>query len=214
MPLSAPLMSPQTHDLLWGLQAEALDSQTPDWVLEVLQQHRPVVVRRALSHGGLIAVGVRGGRRDQRHACWLAEAAITQRRTPEQLREALLTAKNAPNESVLQMLVQIAPFMEALGQPWGVTGSAAYQLATGLVVLHPDSDLDLLVRTPEPFSRQQAALLLARLERLACRVDVQLETPAGAIALREWAGSAAQVLLKSAKGPSLVRDPWQEALSV
>lgn len=211
---SAPQMSPQAHDLLWGLQAEALDGQAPAWVVEELQQQRPVVVRRAPSTAGWIAVGVRGARRDQRYACWLAEDAVTQCLRPEQLCSTALASPDAPNESVLRMLVQITPFMDALGQPWGVTGSAGYQLATGLAVLHPDSDLDLLLRTPEPFSRQQAALLLARLERLACRVDVQLETPAGAIALREWAGSAAQVLLKSAEGPRLVRDPWQEALSV
>ena len=41
------------------------------------------------------------------------------------------------------------------------------------------------------------------------RVDLQLETPQGAVALREWAGEAPRVLLKTQDGPLLVSDPWQ-----
>jgi phosphoribosyl-dephospho-CoA transferase len=50
--------------------------------------------------------------------------------------------------------------------------------------------------------------LLQLLERRACRVDLQLETPLGGVALGEWAGGAARVLVKTAEGPRLVSDPW------
>ena len=75
-------------------------------------------------------------------------------------------------------------------------------------VVHADSDLDLLLRTPQPLARVQARELLDILDCAPCRIDLQLETPAGAVALREWAGCARRVLLKSAHGPRLVSDPW------
>ncbi|WP_277322642.1 phosphoribosyl-dephospho-CoA transferase MdcG domain-containing protein, partial [Pseudomonas viridiflava] len=40
-------------------------------------------------------------------------------------------------------------------------------------------------------------------------VDLQLQTPFGAIALREWAGTSRRVPLKTATGAHLVIDPWQ-----
>ena len=72
-----------------------------------------------------------------------------------------------------------------------------------------DSDLDLLLRTEHPLPRSEARPLLQLLERRACRVDLQLETPLGGVALREWAGDGARVLVKTADGPRLVGDPWQ-----
>jgi phosphoribosyl-dephospho-CoA transferase len=47
------------------------------------------------------------------------------------------------------------------------------------------------------------------LDSTACAVDLQLQTPFGAVALREWAGSSRRVLLKTARGAHLVIDPWQ-----
>ncbi|MNN93453.1 Phosphoribosyl-dephospho-CoA transferase [compost metagenome] len=75
-------------------------------------------------------------------------------------------------------------------------------------MLHVASDLDLVLRTPQPVARAKARELLDILDCGPCRIDVQLETPAGAIALREWAGMARRVLLKSALGARLVADPW------
>ncbi|PMY78889.1 malonate decarboxylase holo-ACP synthase, partial [Pseudomonas sp. FW306-2-2C-D06B] len=87
-------------------------------------------------------------------------------------------------------------------------GGVGYQIATGVEVVHADSDLDLLLRTPQPLARAQARELQDILDCAPCRIDVQLETPAGAIALREWAGFARRVLLKSPHGPRLVSEPW------
>ncbi|MNH22544.1 Phosphoribosyl-dephospho-CoA transferase [compost metagenome] len=75
-------------------------------------------------------------------------------------------------------------------------------------MLHLASDLDLVVRTPHPLARAKARELLDVLNCAPCRIDVQLETPAGAVALREWAGCARRVLLKSPLGARLVSDPW------
>lgn len=196
------------HDLLWGFTPSLLEAGTPDWVAEVLSQGQPVVVRRAVARVGWVAVGIRGAERHQRQATWMPTSAVTAVITPEQLVAKALSLEL--EEPALQLLQQLNPLMEALGLAWGVTGGAAYQLATGIRVLHPGSDLDVLIRTPQQFSRAQAATLWMHLERLTCRVDVQLETPLGAVALREWASGTPQVLLKAMDGPRLVTNPWQE----
>ncbi|SDR95334.1 malonate decarboxylase holo-ACP synthase [Pseudomonas oryzae] len=198
---------PQAHDLLWGLSAAQLDAAAPDWAREVLAAGLPVVVRRGPAPQGQVAVGVRGRGREQRHACWMPLAAISRRVAPEQL-----TGGGAGQDAwpALRALAWLAPQLDALDLVWGVTGGVGYQLASGAPVLHGNSDLDLLLRAPQPLARGAAAELLGLLDRALCRVDLQLETPLGAIALSEWAGPAPQVLLKTEQGPRLVRDPWQE----
>ncbi len=198
---------PQAHDLLWGLSAAQLDASAPDWARDVLAAGQPVVVRRGPAPQGQVAVGVRGRGREQRYATWMPLAAISRRVAPEQL-----TGGGAGQDAwpAMRALAWLAPQLDALGLAWGVTGGAGYQLATGEAVLHANSDLDLLLRVPQPLDRAVAAELLDLLDRALCRVDLQLETPHGAIALREWAGPASQVLLKTQQGPRLVADPWQE----
>ena len=196
----------QPHDLLWGLSAAALPADAPSWVSEMLGLDQPVVVRRAQVAAGWVAVGVRGRTRDQRYATTMRLADITRRVRPEQL-----TCAVDPQDErwpALRALQHIRPVMDALGLPWGVAGSVGFVLATGASVLHQDSDLDLIVRTEYFFSRQAAAEVVCALQGAECRVDVQLHTPLGAVALREWAGSARQVLLKAEDGARLVSNPW------
>jgi phosphoribosyl-dephospho-CoA transferase len=195
----------QPHDLLWGLLVAALPADAPAWVAEVIGLGHPVVVRRAQVADDCVAVGVRGSTRDQRFALVMKRADITRRVQPEQLID-VVTDLAWP---ALQALQQIHPVMQALGLPWGVAGSAGFQLATGVPVLHHASDLDLILRTPQFFSREQAAQLVETLDRAICRIDLQLQTPHGAVALREWAGQARHVLLKADDGARLVSDPWQ-----
>ena len=84
----------------------------------------------------------------------------------------------------------MTPLLDASGWTWGVSGSAGFELATGIEALHERSDLDLILRTPHCLDRLQARELLAQLDASVCAVDMQLQTPCGAVALREWAGSA------------------------
>ncbi|HEJ4343029.1 TPA: malonate decarboxylase holo-ACP synthase, partial [Pseudomonas aeruginosa] len=101
--------------------------------------------------------------------------------------------------------------LNALGLAWGVTGGAGFELASGVAVLHPDSDLDLLLRTPRPFPRDDALRLLQCFEQCPCRIDLQLQTPAGGVALREWAEGRPRVLAKGSEAPLLLEDPWRVA---
>jgi phosphoribosyl-dephospho-CoA transferase len=192
------------HDLLWGMTPEQLPADAPAWVIESVRAGQPVVVRRALSAPGQVAVGVRGHLREQRFAASMAILSITRRVTPEALRHVVID-RDLP---VVKALAQLRPMLESCGWLWGVSGSAGFELASGFVALHKGSDLDLILRTPQPLSRTNAQALLATLDTAMCMVDMQLQTPFGAIALREWAGSANRVLLKSASQACLVLDPW------
>ena len=73
------------HDLLWGMTPEQLPADAPAWVIESLSAGQPVVVRRALSAPGLVAVGVRGRLREQRFATVMSVDAIQRRVKPEDL---------------------------------------------------------------------------------------------------------------------------------
>ncbi|MFB4391794.1 MULTISPECIES: malonate decarboxylase holo-ACP synthase [unclassified Pseudomonas] len=195
--------TPKPHDLLWGMPISALPSDAPQWARAVLASGQPVVVRRATCAPGRVAVGVRGPAREQRLACDMALSCVTRQVSPSGLRCTLSEGLPA-----LRALAYVDALLAATGLAWGPTGGVGYQLATGVAVLHPESDLDLLLHVPEPLDRTRAQALLDQLADAPCRVDVQLETPTGAIALREWASGAPRVLLKTARGPRLVGHPW------
>ncbi len=196
--------TPRPHDLLWGMTPAQLPADAPAWAVAVLAAGQPVVVRRARVAAGLVAVGLRGATRDQRLAALMPIEAIAHRLAPEDL----LARQATEDLPVFRVLAELRPLLDALGHAWGVTGSAGFQLATGLPTAHPDSDLDLLLRAGRPLPRSEARPLLQLLEGRACRVDLQLETPLGGVALGEWAGGGARVLVKAAEGPRLVSDPW------
>ena len=161
--------------------------------------------RRAISPPG----GRSGGRgdeprvREQRFAAVMPMAAVQRRVAPEDLR-GVISPRDLP---ALQALAQLRPVLAQ--ENWGVTGSAGFELASGIEALHAKSDLDLILRTPERLERGDAEDLLAILDTAVCAVDLQLQTPFGAVALREWAGGSRRVLLKNASGAQLVIDPWQ-----
>lgn len=108
----------------------------------------------------------------------------------------------------LAALQQLRNTLNRLGLAWGVSGSAGFELATGIPTLTASSDLDLILRTPLPIPRSQARALLAQLHNAPCRIDLQLQTPAGGVALNDLARSDGPVLLKAADGARLVNDPW------
>ncbi|WP_096514428.1 malonate decarboxylase holo-ACP synthase [Pseudomonas izuensis] len=192
------------HDLLWGMAPEQLPVDAPVWAVESIRAGQPVVVRRAVSAAGQVAVGVRGRLREQRYAASMAIESVSRRVQPEQL----CHVESQRELPALQALKQLRPLLDRCGWTWGISGSAGFELASGFEALHEGSDLDLILRTPQPITRVQAQALVTRLDTAVCVVDMQLQTPFGAVALREWAGSSHRVLLKNACEACLVLDPW------
>ncbi len=201
------------HDLIWIDDRSALtgNETLPEWVARQWRTSLPLVVRRDIQHGGRIPVGIRGMKRSQRAAAWVNENAVRRVVTPESLVTdplALLhsTFVSQPPLQALIMLVQRPwPWV------WGVTGSCGYALATEIPVMHAHSDLDLLVRCPQPAAPDDLLRLAQWLQALPCRADAQIETPFGGFALGEWLRDG-RAMLKTAGGPLLTTKLWAASL--
>lgn len=198
------------HDLIWVdslLDAKWL-GRCEAWVSECWQPHHPLVVRRDTQTTGWIAAGIRGALRSQRQACWVPVASVGKIVHPENLvnRDRLTShpQRGLPAFQALNDLLQLSWPM-----PWGVTGSCGYALATGESVVRDSSDLDLLVRSTNPPPLDWFSQIDPVLAKLPCRIDIQLETPYGGIALSEWRRQSGSVLVKSARGAYLSSNPWQ-----
>lgn len=200
-------MLPRPHDLIWLNDPQALTGDLPEWVAQQWRPALPLVVRRDWHPAGLIAVGIRGMGRERRAAAWLPAEAIVRCVTPESLVDLAQLLRSA---FVSQQPVQAAILLaqQSWPWPWGVTGSCGYALATDVPVLHSASDLDLLIRAPQPLPPAAFQRWQQQVSRLPCRADTQVETPNGAFALNEWLRDG-RALLKTNRGPQLVSNPWQ-----
>ncbi|MDR9892592.1 malonate decarboxylase holo-ACP synthase [Pseudenterobacter timonensis] len=195
------------HDLIWLNARDALEGITESWVDEVWHTGLPVVVRRDVDGDNRIPVGVRGLKRHQRAAGWVKPDAVVRVVSPEALGAAPLLLRSPfisqpPVQVALQLAQQVWPWT------WGITGSTGYALATGIPVIHAASDLDLLIRAPQPLARDALVVWQDALENALCRVDTQVDTPAGGFALAEWLRDG-KTLLKTSRGPRLETDPWR-----
>lgn len=198
--------TPRPHDLVWLNNAAALEAIEESWVAQHWRISLPVVVRRDVDANARIPVGVRGMKRDQRAAAWVQRENIVRTVSPETLadRQQLLRSpfvSQPPVQAAISLTLHPWPWR------WGITGSTGYALATGIPVIHADSDLDLLIRAPHPVSPDAFAAWQAQLSRALCRADTQVDTPEGGFALAEWLRDG-KTLLKTRRGPRLVTDPW------
>lgn len=207
------------HDLLRLHRLPVFDGE-PEWVRAAFERAPVAVVRRALAADGFVAIGVRGAERSQRYGTWARLADIESAVLPEALagRAPLTDARAAlPAFNALAGLQQDSegPLSHFV---WGPTGSAGFELATRVPTVNASSDLDLLIRAPAALERDHARTLLRQLQIHAAhagcagiRVDAQLETPSGGVALAEWAANKPRVMVRHASGPRLIDDPWAPA---
>jgi phosphoribosyl-dephospho-CoA transferase len=200
------------HDLLRLAPGTPNLSDAPAWVLASLKRAPFVVVRRAVSLNGLIAVGVRGEIRSERYGSWLDPRYVELVLRPETLRDvqALASRSTLPAFTLLEA---ISPLCDATGYVWGPTGSVGFELASGCPTVTQTSDLDLLMRVSERLDRTTAKTLFDALSQAALdhgtRIDIQIQTRDAAFSLAEFAHAGARVMLRCADGPKLVADPWQ-----
>jgi phosphoribosyl-dephospho-CoA transferase len=204
------------HDLLWVADWRALQAAgpLPPWADATWMAQSPVVVRRERVNGAnLIPVGLRGKQRNERFAAYLEAGAVLRRVSPEMLARKVLCQRLPGLECLPTALAlnRIGPLLDASGLRWGPTGSMGYALASGLPVLRPESDLDLLVRADTPLTQDRAQALRAMLDGHGCRIDLQIDTGHGGFALIEWLRGDGRVLLKTGMGPFLTSDPWNRS---
>ncbi len=202
------------HDMLRLTSSAGLrhEESVPAWVATSLARAPWVVVRRARAPAGLIPVGVRGSTRAERFAALLAPDAVAARVSPEDLIAERVWDQMARARRVesLRVLDAVGELFSSVGLVWGPTGSVGFELATGVAVAGTASDLDVVVRVPELWPLENAREIADHLNRLPTRVDAQLDTPAGAVTLAEYARGG-RVLLRTPDGPRLTLDPWREA---
>jgi phosphoribosyl-dephospho-CoA transferase len=199
------------HDLLW-VPADRLQlaGEWPQWADTEWMRCAPLVVRRETTGAGQVPVGLRGKARSQRSKGYLPRAAVQRCVTPEMLAAGLSNRSTCTSVfAVLSTLLVIAPALDASGLAWGPTGGVGFFLATGLPVLRPNSDLDLVVRAPQPLGWTQATALAEVQAQSACRIDIQIDTGHGAFALAEWGRAGGRVMLKTNDGPLLCTNPWE-----
>ncbi len=197
------------HELL-RLSAQAanlLPADAPAWAHDVLRTIPWVVVRRAAAPSGAVAVGMRGSDRSQRYG-WFAECSdIRETVTPEDL--VFTDPRSCRDVPAIRALCAVRAILRDAGVAWGPTGSVGFELATGIPTATDESDLDLVVRAPclGGGILDRLAALSQQLGQLEARIDCQVDTPTGAVALVELVSDSREVLVKTAAGPRLfVRD--------
>jgi phosphoribosyl-dephospho-CoA transferase len=201
------------HDLLQLSPGTPDFRDAPAWVAASLKRAPFVVVRRAVSMNGLIAVGIRGEIRSERFGSWLDPRYVEQVLEPETLLANFKPSMTRAKLPAFALLQAIAPLCDAPGYAWGPTGSVGFELASGCPTVTQTSDLDLLMRAPDPLDRATAKTLFDALSQAALDhgtlIDMQIQTRDGAFSLAEYAHPGARVMLRCADGPKLVVDPWQ-----
>lgn len=197
------VMTWRPHDLLRlnPTAGDLLPLDAPAWVRSVLQRTPWVVVRRAEALDGVIPVGIRGTDRSQRYPWWVTPEWVRHQVTPEALRIVdPLVSRQLP---AMRTLAAVRAALRDIAIDWGPTGSVGFELATGVPAATSESDLDLVVRAPADTAQLAAAY--QRLLGWDARVDCQVETRSGAVALAELVLGCDRILARTATGPRLIR---------
>lgn len=203
---------PEPYDLLRlcdtaDVFAEFVEEQT---FVEACVCRTPwVVVRRAVVSTDRVAVGVRGGTRTERYAAWIRRCDIVQVLSAEALRWSEILLPLPAFES----LRTVEQRWRGIGLVWGPVGSVGFAIAADRSAVHEKSDLDLLLRMPEQPKESKVTWLMESLAGLSVRVDVQVQTPCGYVALAELVQGKDKVLLRKICGDvALVKNPWQSSI--
>jgi phosphoribosyl-dephospho-CoA transferase len=208
---SSEAYNPQVHDLL-QIHRASQDSgceAEPSWVRQTMLDCPWVVVRRAQSSFGRVAVGVRGDSRSERWAASCEKSLVREIVRPEELLLRDRTSNDVRRTPALRALQEMNKRWADLVLPWGPGGSVGFELASGRKVTTEASDLDLVLRAEEQIRVDEARFLLDRTVGLEAKVDVRVETPVCGFALEEYVTASAKILLRYPDGVRLGEDPWQ-----
>lgn len=205
------------HDLLTFNSIRDLtliENPLPKWAKDSLSKAKIVVVRRGIMNDN-IPVGVRGPAKSQRFAAYLRLSSIKSQYHPNYFIEHKSWKKLPARRQKLpafQALVKIIPLLKKYH--WGVGGSLAYEMATGLEAVHNNekhsSDIDLLIYNPPKIVLTEARKILLELNNFGVHADVQVVNRQNGFSLEEYAANrSSKILVKTVNGPVLTENPWQ-----
>jgi phosphoribosyl-dephospho-CoA transferase len=199
----------EPHDLLEINRRDLIShSPIPDWALLSLEIAPFVVVRRAIAPNGQVAVGIRGRNRNERFAVFLPKNRVFRQIKPEHLTKSYLwEIKQSP---VFSALTNSADLFNKYSLSWGPGGSVGFELASKVETVTLESDLDIIIRAPEPLPMDVGVQIIHELKKSPVRIDVQVETPAGSFSLSEYVRGSDLVLLKTIYGPRMSKNPWND----
>lgn len=206
------------HDLLTFASVTDLiikKNPLPNWAKDSLTKAKIVVVRRGQIKNGLIPVGLRGYKRQQRLAGFLKIEKVEQIYHPDYfIKEKSWLSLPVKRQNLLpfKALRQLVPILKKYN--WGVSGSLAYEMATGVKMVKQNSehisDLDLIMPNLPMMSVKKAREFLKRLNQFGVHADVQVVHDQSGFSLEEYAqGRSQSILVKTQTGPILARNPWQ-----
>lgn len=182
------------------------------WINEAVKRAPLMVVRRAPLIDNVVPVGIRGANRSERHAAAILCSSIVEIIMPEQLTEGKLwrNNKHIRETHIFKTLETVDSILEGYGMVWGPTGSVGFELASGVQTVTDASDLDIIIRAESFLSVRTAQDIIKELSKVTAKMDIQLETPKGSVALAEYARGNSPVLVRTFNGPKLVKNPWSE----
>jgi phosphoribosyl-dephospho-CoA transferase len=204
----------QVHDLLLlrsGIVSSA-DVTKPAWVTLLESNNLWVVVRRATTPDGFVAVGIRGSNRQQRWGSFADLADVKERLRPSQL-----SFHMARRTRIAMPALAALSWLEGqLGRSeldWGPVGSVGFELATGQQVVTETSDLDITLFAQTQFSKEAARDLWSVMRAAPAKIDVRVETPHCGFSLEEYAREGTEkILIRLPESRKLAANPW--AISV
>lgn len=182
------------------------------WIDEAVKRAPLVVVRRAPLINNVVPIGIRGTNRSQRLAANILYSNIIEIITPEQLVEGKLwrNNKHIRETQIFKTLEAVDSTFQSYSMTWGPTGSVGFELASGVETVTATSDLDIVVRAPSFLSIKTAKDIIKELSTVITKVDIQIETPKGSLALAEYARGDSNILIRTFNGPRLIKNPWSE----
>ncbi|WP_406788684.1 malonate decarboxylase holo-ACP synthase [Clostridium neuense] len=206
------------HDLIKIKNYENLNIHFSNysWALEALKNSPFVVVRRAPILDKLIPIGIRGNLRSQRLAAFLPFSDIDCIFSPTYIVEKKLWLQNfhIKNTNIYSAIEALYKIFEEYNLKWGICGSAGFELITKIPTVTENSDLDIMIKietADKLFSAASAKELCKKLFDIKVKIDIQIETPKGAVALTEYASETNPILIRTINGPKLI---YREKLGV
>lgn len=173
------------------------------WIEESLIKAPFVVVRRGKMIDDKIPVGIRGDSRDKRYGTYLDKENILNVIEPYEISDKRLWTNNQHvKESNIFKALEIVEevLKEKKDLKWGPTGSTAFELISNVITINENSDLDILIKIPDFFSIDEAKEINEKIQKVPCKIDIQLEVPQGIISLVEYARGDDPLLLRTNDG--------------
>ena len=202
------------HDIIKVKNIDEIIRNVKDcrWIEETLKKAPFVVVRRGEFIEGEVPIGIRGKTRDERYGTYLKRENILEVIVPQDISEKKLwlTNNHIRTSEIFNALKITDSVLKEKNLKWGPTGSTAFELVSDVETINKNSDLDILIKVPNFFCINEAKEINEKLQKVPCKIDIQLEVPRGIISLVEYGRGANPILLRTNEGYSLVKNPWED----